>query len=188
MTDQTTLPETHSDLGRQRRLSRPVLEATIILAVFALVGAGGGWFWEHRWTPPTGVAYQGKWIPIGTGPERIFDGTGSFVVIAAIAGLVLGLICAFLFTSSEVGTVVAIVVGAALAAWLMHTVGLHLAPPDPAVRAKDAADLAKIGGTLQTYGDSYRVVFPGAAMLGATLVYLCFPARRRDEAANPPAS
>jgi hypothetical protein len=188
MTDQSTLPDTHSDTRRERRLARPLVEGAVILGIFAAVGAACGWLWESRWTAPTGVAYQGKWYPDGSGTDRMFDGTGSFVVIATLTGLLLGLICAWLFTASEIGTVVAVLAGGALAAWIMHTVGLHLAPADPATRAKDAADFTKIGGTLLTYGDSYRVAFPGGALLGPALVFLCFPANRRVHPADRPGS
>jgi hypothetical protein len=188
MTDQTTLPDTHSDTRRERSLVRPLVEGGLILAIFAAVGAACGWLWESRWTAPTGVVYHGKWYPDGAGTDRMFDGTGSFVVIAALAGLLLGLACAWLFTASELVTVVAALAGGALATWLMHAVGVHLAPADPAARAKDAADFTKLGGTLQTYGDSYRVAFPGGALLGPALVFLCFPARRRVHPADRPAS
>lgn len=188
MTDQSTLPDTHSDTRREGRLIRPLLEGVVILGIFAVVGVACGWLWESRWTAPTGVVYHGKWYPDGSGTDRMFDGTGSFVVIATLAGLLLGLICAWLFTASEIVTVVAVLAGGAVAAWLMHTVGLHLAPADPVSRAKDAADLTRIGGTLQTFGDSYRVAFPGAAMLGPTLVFLCFSARRRVQPAYRPGS
>lgn len=183
MTDQSTLPGTHSRLPAHR-LIRPLVEGAAILGIFALAGVVCGWIWEARWTAPTGVVYRGKWYPDGTGTDRMFDGTGSFVVIAAIAGLLLGLVCAWLFTASEIGTVLAALAGGALAAWIMHTVGLHLAPGDPVGRARDGVEVAKVSGTLQTYGDSYRVAFPGAAMVGPTLVYLCFPARRRVQAAE----
>jgi hypothetical protein len=188
MTDQNTLPDTHSDTRRERSLIRPLVDGVVILGIFAAVGAVCGWLWESRWTAPTGVVYQGKWYPDGAGTDRMFDGTGSYVVIAALAGLLLGLVCAWLFTAAELVTVVAVLAGGALATWVMHAVGVHLAPADPAVRAKDAADFTKLGGTLQTYGDSYRVAFPGAALLGAALVFLCFPARRRVHAPEGPAS
>lgn len=188
MTDQSTLPATHSDTRRDRPLIRPLVQGVVILAIFAAVGAACGWLWESRWTAPSGVVYQGKWYPDGAGTDRMFDGTGSFVVIAALAGLVLGLVCAWLFTASELMTVVAVLAGGALATWVMHAVGLHLAPADPLSRAKDAADFTKIGGTLETYGASYRVAFPGGALLGAALVFLCFPAHRRVHAADRPGS
>jgi hypothetical protein len=188
MTEQSTLPETHSDLRRTRRLARPLVEALLVLLTFALVGAACGWLWEHRWTAPQGIAYQGRWYPYGSGVEHVFDATGSFVVIAAIAGLVLGLLCAWFFTASEIGTVIAVLAGGALAAWLMHTVGLHLAPSDLAERAKSATDATPLKGSLRTYGDSYRVAFPGAAVAGPMLMFLCFPARHRRVVGADPAT
>ena len=182
MTDQTT----YADAPRTRRgpgLRRPILEIVAILVLFAVAGVVCGWFWEHRWTPPSGLGYQGKWYPYGSGVEHVFDGTGSFVVIATVVGLVLGLACAWFFTASEIGTVVAVLVGGALAAWLMHTVGLHLAPSDLAEKARNATDAIPLKGSLRTYGDSYRVAFPGAAVVGPALLYLCFPPRRRRVAA-----
>src|SRR5689334_7788511 len=179
MTDQNTLPDMRTDARRQRSFTRPLVEALVILGIFAVVGAASGWLWESRWTAPTGVVYHGKWYPDGAGTDRMFDGTGSFVVIATLVGLLLGLICAWVFTASEIVTVVAVLAGGAVAAWLMHTVGVHLGPADPVTRAKDAADFTKVGGTLRTYGDGYRVAFPGGALIGSAPVYLRFLARRR---------
>ena len=106
-------------------------------------------------------------------------------MIAAVAGVLLGLLCAFVFSSSEITTVLALLAGGALAGWIMNVVGTHLAPADPAARARDAADFTSISGTLRTYGDSYRVAFPGAALVGPILVFLCFPGRHKQSGLNP---
>jgi hypothetical protein len=188
MTEHSTLPEMHTDVRRTRRLLRPLVEAVIILVAFALVGSACGWLWEHWWTPPQGFAYHGRWYPYGTGVEHVFDATGSFVVIATVAGLVLGLVCAWFFTASEIVTVLAVLAGGALAAWLMHTVGVHLSPSDLAERAKSATQAVHLEGSLRTYGDSYRVAFPGAAVAGPTLMFLCFPARHRRVVGADPAT
>jgi hypothetical protein len=196
MTEPTTIQSEaaepdRSAVPRRRRGARPLVESLIVVAVLAVAGAFCGWLWERLWTPPTGAAYKGQWYPDAAGSQHMFDGTGSYVVIAAVAGLVLGLLAAWLFTASEIATVLALLVGGAVAGWLMHVVGLHLAPADPTARAKEAADFTPLTGTLRTYGDSYRVAFPGAALIGPTLIFLCFPGRRkptRVEAANQPGS
>lgn len=179
MTDQQTSTATEPAVRPAHRVRRALVEAAAILVLFAVAGAASGWFWEQRWTPPDGIGYHGKWYPYGTGVEHAFDGTGSFVLIASVVGLVLGLVCAWSFTASELGTVVAVVVGGALAAWVMHRVGLSLAPGGLAERARNATAAVPLKGSLRTYGDSYRVAFPGAAILGPALMFLCFPPRRR---------
>ena len=60
------------------------------------------------------------------------------VAIALVAGLVLGLLCAWLFDRSELVTLAAVSAGSALAAYLMYRVGTHLSPADPHELAKTA--------------------------------------------------
>ncbi len=81
-----------------------------------------------------------------------FAGTGWYVVVAVVAGLVLGLVAGLLLDRDEIVTLVAVVVGSALAAWLMMKVGFHFRPPDPQAIAESAKDGTELPGRLDLSG------------------------------------
>jgi len=165
----------HDGRGGVRRAETAVLlQAVVVVAVFAAVGAAGGWVWYHLWDVPPGVAFQGQWVPRESdeGLQAAFDGTAWYVVCGLVAGLVLGVLAALLARRSEVATLVAVVIGAAVAAWLAYRVGLSLSPPDPAPLARGADDYTPIPGALSISGRSPFVAWPLGAVLGLAVVYL----------------
>lgn len=151
-----------------------LLQAIVVVAVFAAVGAAGGWVWYHLWDVPAGVAFQGRWVPreADEGLQAAFDGTAWYVVTGLVAGLVLGVLAALLARRSEVATLVAVVVGAAVAAWVAYRVGVSLSPPDPAPLARGADDYTPLPGALSISGRSPFVAWPLGGVLGLAVVYL----------------
>ena len=91
----------------------------------------------------------GQWYTGEAGLRDDFQGVAWYVAIALVAGLVLGMLTAWLFDRSELVTLVAVLVGSALAAYLMLRVGTHLSPPDPHELAKTAQDGDKLKGALR---------------------------------------
>lgn len=160
-----------------------------VVAGFAAAGALCGWLWFTIWSPPSGVVVSNQWFPdpIEAGLRADFSGTGLYVVIALVAGLVLGAVSAYFFDRSELATLVAVAVGSALAGWLMLQVGLELSPPDPEVLAKTAEDGTELDGHLYvgSSADEEALVkqpallcFPAAALLGLCAIYLVTRSRR----------
>jgi hypothetical protein len=141
----------------------PALQGGIILALFAAAGLVGGWVWWKLWSPaPAGAVFEKQWYPQATeGLMAEFAGTGWYVVVAIVAGLVLGIIAGLLLDRDEIVTLVAVVVGSALAAWLMLKVGLHFSPADPQPIADTAKDGTELPGVLELAG---ALNLPGHAL------------------------
>ena len=154
-------------------------QMALTLAVFAAAGTLSGYLWFELWTPPRGVVVDHQWFldPAEAGLRADFHGTGWYVVIALPAGLVLGAACAYLLDRSELATLAAVVVGSALAAYLMLQVGAELSPPDPDTLARTAEDGTELSGHLEVSRLSPKLSYPGGALLGLALVYL-FTSRR----------
>ncbi len=177
---------------RRARVSRWMLQALLVLVAAAVLGALAGVVWEWVWTPPSGVAFQGRFVLDENGLPGEFAGTGWYVVVAAAAGVLLGAGAALMSRDGEVATLVAVAVGAVLAGWLMFHVGHALGPPDPAVLAASADDLTAIKGDLRVGGAGLHphvyafdsaafVAFPAGALLAFSAVLLALTPRRRTD-------
>jgi hypothetical protein len=165
--------------ARQGRAWRSVSGGVVAgLLMFALAGAVCGVVWEMAWTAPAGVAYQGRWALDGNGLPHDFSGTGLYALIAAIAGLLAGVVVASLFDRDEIISLVTIVSGSILAAYLMWLVGTSLGPPDPRVVAKSAADLQPVVSDLRVHGRGAFAAFPLGAMLAVAAVFILSGNRR----------
>lgn len=179
----------------RRRWAVPAGQAGVILALFAGAGWLCGWLWWKFWSPaPTGVVFGGSWYPdpAAAGLSAEFAGTGTYVVVAVVGGLILGLVAGLLLDRDEIVTLVAVAAGSLLAGWLMHRVGVGLSPPDPAPLAKTLADETRLPGHLVLGGDDVKVAgvtlgrppllaFPFGAMAGLVLALfgISKPARSR---------
>ncbi|MFA6575948.1 MAG: hypothetical protein WCS84_11055 [Nocardioides sp.] len=175
----TYAPMTHEAPARVPWAPAAV-QVALIVAIFAAAGAGCGWLWFHLWDPPQGVVFEGKWYLDEEGLRGVFSGTGLFVTVAAGAGLVLGGLCAYLFDRSELATLLAVTVGAALATFLMWRVGLSLSPADPHELARSAADGDRLPGRLEASGVSPFLALPAMALGAVALAYATLPKRDLD--------
>lgn len=162
-----------------RVLVRPVAALT----AFVLAGALCGVLWEWLWEPPTGLVVSGRWVLEPAGPDLAFSETGWYVVIAVAAGAVLAGAIGWAFPGRELVTLVAAVLGAFVAGWLMFRVGHALGPPDPRVLAAGEDDLVRLPADLRVAGAGTRpsllrpessafAAFPAGAALGLMAVFL----------------
>lgn len=142
-----------------------------VIAAFAVVGALGGLLWYRLWDVPHGVVASHQWYTSEAGLRDDFAGTGWYVAISVVAGLLLGALAAWFLDRSELVTLVAVVGGSALAAYLMLRVGYHLSPPDPDQLARTAADGTKLDGALRVDSWPPKGAFTFGAVLGLALVY-----------------
>ncbi|MCY7395102.1 MAG: hypothetical protein LH468_02940 [Nocardioides sp.] len=155
-----------------------VLQALVTVTVFAAVGAGAGLLWFRLWTPPSGVVQSGQWfIPDEAGLRAEFSGTGLYVVLALVAGLLVGAVVAVLLDRSELVTLACVVGGAVLAGWVMYRVGIQDSPPDPRALAPPAADGTVLPGDLTLARSTPFVAFPTGALLGYAVLLLVVPKR-----------
>ncbi|HSP59557.1 MAG TPA: hypothetical protein VLO09_00710 [Ornithinimicrobium sp.] len=147
-------------------------QVLLVLAAFVVTGALAGIVWEWVWTPPTGVALGREFLLDGGGLRGEFSGTALYVVVGTLAGLLLGVLVALLAERHELLTLVAVLVGAMLAGWLMLRVGTALGPPDPDQLARAAEDYTPIQDELRVSGRSPFVAFPGGALVGLIVIFV----------------
>lgn len=157
---------------------RALRQVLLVLLGFVVVGALAGVVWEWVWTPPTGVALDKEFLLDGAGLRSDFSGTALYVLIASLAGLLLGVLVAVLSDRNELLTLVAVAVGSVLAAWLMFRVGTLLGPPDPGPLARSAEDYTPLVDQLQVSGRSPFVAFPCGALVGLVVVFIGLNRRR----------
>lgn len=150
----------------------------VVLAIFAIGGALAGVVWEWIWTPPSGVVFRGEWLLDPEQASGDFSATGIYVVVASIAGLLLGALCGLVVHRRELLTLASVIAGAALAAWLMLRVGQALGPPDPRPLAASAKELSSLPSDLRVVGKSPLVALPSGALLG--LIVVLFGLSRRS--------
>jgi len=153
--------------------------AALVIAASAAVGALCGVLWELWWTPPSGLVLEGVWYPDLEGVRQLFSGTGLYVIVGVIGGVLLGAGSAWLFDRVELLTLAVVGVGSVLAGWLMFQVGTALAPPDPTAAASTADDYTELPGTLEIDGKGAFVAFPAGALTGLTVVFIGLRPTRR---------
>jgi len=164
--------------GGWRRPLRLLLRALAVVAVFAAAGALAGVIWQWWWTPPGGVVLHHRWVQFETDVRHDFSGTGTYVVVAVVAGALVAGAVAWLLNGSEVLTLVAVIAGSLLAGWLMHRVGVALGPPDPGPLAASAADGTRLPARLEVSGDTTWRAFPAGALAGLVIVWLGLSSKR----------
>lgn len=162
-----------------RRAQRPaqllpyVLEVVAVLVLFVAAGVGCGWLWFHFWDQPTGTVEGHVWRTGEEGVRGVFDSTALYVLFAAAGGVVVGGLATLFCRRSPLSTMVAVLAGSALAAWLMLRTGLELSPQDPQVLARTAADGTELRGRLSLEGaDSPYLAWPLGSLV--TLMVLNF--------------
>ncbi|MGZ4450010.1 MAG: hypothetical protein ACXVW4_09475 [Nocardioides sp.] len=183
MSEQLTVPPATDDGPDAPSRGRGVVvqvavQVVGILAVFAAAGALAGVVWEWLWSPPSGVVVHHQWFQDEAGLRGDFSGTGLYVVVAAVAGLLAAGVVAVVFDRLELLTLVLVLVSAALAGGLMHRVGVALGPADPHHLATTARDGTKLPARLSVSGDSPYRAFPGGAMVGLVIVFFGLARRR----------
>ena len=192
MSDGLTAPPTSPELLDARPETGPrspwvvvPAQALATVGIFAAVGAGAGWLWYKLWDVPSGVVAGGQWYAGEAALRDDFQGVAWYVTLALAAGLVLGLLTAWLFDRSELVTLVAVVVGSAVAAYLMLRVGTHFSPPDPHELAKTAQDGDKLKGELRVRSWPPKGAFTFGALVGLALVYTVSIGRAPTEVRAP---
>jgi len=157
-----------------------IAQAGIALGVCVAVGVLAGVVWQWLWTPSTGVVVDHEWLLGLSGLQAEFSATGLYVLVATVAGLLVGTLCGLFLDRAELVTLVAVLVGAALAGWLMVQVGQVLGPPDPRELAETARNGTRLPSALEIVGISPYVAMPAGATLGLAVVLLGLAKRHAD--------
>ena len=190
MSDGVTLTPTHQPTHRQPPKVRPAwrvatVQAVVVVALFAAGGAGAGWVWYQLWDAPEGVVAGGQWYTDEHGLRADFSGVALYVTVAAATGLLLGALAGWRLARSELVTLVAVLAGSVLAAYLMLQVGHHLSPPDPQVVARTAEDGARVDGNLRVDQWPPRGAFPFGGLVGLAVVYAGSARKAPPEVRSP---
>jgi len=174
-----------------------------IVLLCAALGAAAGVVWQHLWTPSTGLVWNHQWQQglLWVHPKTMAEGftenayqdsfsaAGIYVLITAAAGAIAGLIAAIALAASELVTLVALIVGGAAGGVIAKVVGYHRSAADPAVLAKHLPNGTSLPDRIQLpslhllgihlTGLGLFAVFPGAALLVMTVVFLAYEPRSR---------
>lgn len=161
-----------SDQLTRRGVLRVVRQVVLILVAFAITGAVAGLVWEWLWTAPTGTVAKHQWFQDETGLRQDFSGTGLYVLVAVVAGLLVGVLVTVAFDRAELVTLGCVVVGSLLAGWVMLKVGLALGPDDPQRLAMTVKDGTSLPGVLMVSGRSPFVAFSTGSLVGLAIVFL----------------
>lgn len=149
-----------------------------VLGLFGLVGLLSALVWVWLWTPAEGLVIDGQLVLLGDGPRQAFDGTGWYLVIGAVVGLVSGLVVGILARSNELVTLCLVVVGAVGAALVMRWVGHGLGPPDPTPIAARSEDYTTLPVDLALPGLTPTLALPIGALAGFLIALVLCPTRR----------
>lgn len=154
-------------------------ETAAIVAIFLTLGALTGVLWAVLWEPPSGVAYQGTYVPAGSAAREAMSTTSHFVLLALPAGAVGGFAGALLARSNPLLSWAVGLGAAVLAAFLAVQVGHVLGPPDPVLAAREATDGQAVQADLSLPGGAALLVFPVGALAGFAAGFLVTMVRQR---------
>jgi hypothetical protein len=181
MSDQLTAPARPGDQPDERSAVRAaVLQLVLALVAFAALGALAAVVWNWVWTPAVGVVVEHKLVAENEAALTAqFSSTGWFVIVATVAGLLGGVLVALFLDRVPLLTLLAVVVGSALATWVMLQMGAALGPPDPAELARTAKEGSHLPAKLEISRRSPWIALPAGALVGLTLVFFGLSARAR---------
>lgn len=177
------LPE---HLAARRSSVRPgLVQAVIGVLLLAGAGAVAGVVWEWLWTAPVGIVVDHRWMAEDeAGLRAQFSGTGWFVIIATVTGLLAGGVVSLFLDRVPLLTLLAVVVGSVAGTWIMLQVGAALGPPDPARLAQTAEDGTRLPGRLEVSRRTPWISMPAGALAALALVFFGFSAGRRHPLAD----
>jgi hypothetical protein len=174
-----------SDPGHRASLRPGLVQLVIGVLVLAGAGALAGVVWEWLWTAPVGVVADHRWLAEDeAGLRGQFSGTGWFVVVATVTGLLAGGIVATFLDRVPLLTLLGVVVGSVLGTWLMLRVGAALGPPDPTRLALTAKEGTHLPGDLDVSRRTPWISMPAGALVALVLVFFGFSAGHRHHLAD----
>ncbi len=86
----------------------------------------------------------------------------------------------------ELFTLLAVVLGSAIAALLMWKVGVRLGPADPKAAAATAADGTMLSGNLVVSGRTPFLIWPMTSLFVLALVFFAWPGAHGTDPGPPP--
>jgi len=158
-----------------------VVDVLVILGVFVVSGVVVGVVWPHLVEPVRVTRTDFGLLTGETALSNRFDTDGWFIVLGGGVGLVLGGLLTWWRRADEVVTVVAVAVGAGVAAVVAAWLGHQLGPDDPTTVLRHA----KVGATaldvVKVHAKAAYFVWPMLALVGALVVLWSRPARSHPD-------
>lgn len=158
--------------------------------VFAVLGAVGAVLWYHQADLPTftRVGHGGEMNQIQL--SKLIGIDGWFFAIAAVGGLLAGVVLTVARSRRPVLMVLLVIAGSVLASWLMLSIGLQLGPGKTSVALAHAAKGATVPVRLKPQATGVEFAWPICALVGALIVILfsrvpADPERPRPSALTP---
>ena len=155
-----------------------VLDVSVVLALFLVAGALSGALWPQLADPVTVTKGELGLTTSEVALSERFDSDGWYSVLAAGCGLVLGLVLTAWRRTDEVLTLLSVVAGAWLAAWVSAEVGTLVGPDDP----REVLATARLGATapdtVSVSSAAAYFLWPISAVIGAMVVLWSPPDQR----------
>lgn len=172
------------DAAHRPRLGGARGDAVVVLGVLLVLGLLGGVLWWLLVDPAAYTKTRTGGVMSEADLSRQFAADGVYAVIAAVTGLVTGLVMTWWRSRDPLLTSALLVVGSVLAAAVMALTGHLLGPDDPGA----ALSAAKVGGRvpIRLGVDAFTVylVWPVAVLAGALVVLLNTTGPATSEAAR----
>ena len=163
------------------RLRPALVQVGLAVLALAAIGALAGVVWEWLWTAPIGVVVDHTWVAQDEANLRgQFSGTGWYVVVGSVAGLIGGALVALFLDRVPIATLIGVAVGSLFGAMVMYRVGVLLGPPDQTRAAAAAKDGTHLPAQLSVSGASPWIALPAGALVAVALVFLGLAAVNRE--------
>lgn len=180
MTEQTpegTPEHTPAEAATSDRGRGLLLDVAIVLGWFLAAGILGALLWWRITPLPAYTRTSDNAVMPATEFGKQVATDGWYFLIAAVFGVLSGIVLSVWRHRDPVATVLLVLVGAGLAAWVMLRLGLTLGPADPRGVIHDLPVGGKAPLRLQPQAHGVWTVWPIAALLGSLAVLLGTTAR-----------
>ena len=147
-------------------------DGVVVIGIFLVLGLAGGVLWWLLVDPAAYTKTRDGGVMSEAALRRQFSADGVYAVIAAVTGLVTGLVLTWWRSRDPLLTSLLLVLGAALAAAVMALTGYLLGPGDPATALREARLGAQVPLRLEVDTLSVYLVWPVAVLAGALVVLL----------------
>lgn len=151
--------------------------ARVPLAVtgFVLAGILAACVWVWVWTPPVGVVIDHEFFLTDAALNSGFAGTGSYMLVAAAAGALLGVATAAWFSGDPLRGLAVGLAGSILAGTVMLLVGPMLGPDDPVFLARTLPDRTELAAGLAVAAKGAWLSFPVGTLTGLLVGWWLVP-------------
>jgi len=147
-----------------------VTDAVVVLGVLLVLGLVAGLLWPQLVDPVRFVRTANGISSDEVQLAHQFDDEGWYVVVAVVAGALAGAVLTAWRSRDPLATLVLLLVGASLAAWVMTKVGEAVGPPAVTSVLRDAEVGATAPGPVEVRTWAAYLVWPISALFGSTVV------------------